>query len=445
MPFAPLRGFRDYPPPDAGARSELWRRMRSVARRCGFAELETPSLESLELFRVKSGDEISKQLWAFVDKSGRDVTLVAETTPSLARVFVDRAKAEPLPVKWFTISRLWRYEEPQSGRTREFAQFNLDILGVAGPAADAEVLASAALLLDEAGADGLYAFRVNDRALAESLGRRLGAVDRDRFFRALDRYRKISAADFRSELAGAGATPDGIAALVALLARVGDGVPPSAFGEVLAELGAAALDDEGRAGVARLTRLLGELDRIGLGDRVVFDPTVVRGLAYYTSTVFEAFDRAGDSRALFGGGRYDHLIELFGGPPTPAVGLAIGDQTFELLLRRHGRWPDGEPALDTYVVAVTPAEAPTAREIVEGLRRAGVSADADLMERSLSRQLKEAARRRARRALIVGPKELSRGAVVERDLATGAQREVPRAEILPGRDGPSPPSGRASE
>ncbi len=448
MPFAPLRGFRDYAPPDAGARSEILRRMRSVARRCGFAELETPSLESLDLFRVKSGEEISQQLWAFADKSGRDVTLVAETTPSLARVFVDRAKAEPLPVKWFTISRLWRYEEPQSGRTREFAQFNLDILGVAGPAAEVEVLASAALVLDEAGAEGLYAFRVNDRALAESLGRRLGVADRDGFFRALDRYRKSAPAEFRSELAAAGAAEEGIAALSELLERVGRGVAPSEMGDVLAALDAGSLDADGQAGAARISRLLAELDRLGLGDRIVFDPTVVRGLAYYTSTVFEAFDRAGDSRALFGGGRYDHLIELFGGPATPAVGLAIGDQTLELLLRRHGRWPDGEPALDTYVVAVSPAEAPVARELVEGLRRAGVAADADLMERSLSRQLKEAARRKARRALIVGPRELARGAVVERDLATGAQREIPRSELLPGVDGPgapSRPSGRASE
>ncbi|MCI4360837.1 MAG: ATP phosphoribosyltransferase regulatory subunit, partial [Thermoplasmata archaeon] len=136
MTFAPLRGFRDYLPPDAGARSELRRRMRSVARRCGFTELETPSVESLDLFRVKSGEEISKELWAFQDKGHRDVALIAESTPSLARVFVDRAKSEPLPVKWFTFAKLWRYEEPQAGRTREFGQFNLDILGVAGVEAD---------------------------------------------------------------------------------------------------------------------------------------------------------------------------------------------------------------------------------------------------------------------------------------------------------------------
>jgi histidyl-tRNA synthetase len=164
----------------------------------------------------------------------------------------------------------------------------------------------------------------------------------------------------------------------------------------------------------------------GIGDRIVYDPTVVRGLAYYTSSVFEAYDRSGDLRALFGGGRYDHLIELFGGPATPAVGLAIGDQTLELLLRAAGRWPEGEPALDTYVVSTGPEMLPVVLEVVARLRRGGTSADFDPMRRSVGRQLREAARRRARRALIVGPQELARGQIVERDLTSGAQREIPR-------------------
>lgn len=431
MTFQSLRGFRDYPPPDAGARSEIRRRLRAAARRCGFQELETPSVESLELFTVKSGEEIGEELWRFEDKSRRPVALVAETTPSLARVFVERAKAEPLPVKWFTIGRLWRYEEPQAGRTREFLQFNLDILGVAGVAADAEVLATAALALDEVGAQGLYAFRLNDRAVVDGLARRLGpTVDTPRFYRALDRYRKATPAEFREELGAAGLSREAVDELAALVASWGAGVPVAEAERLLAPLVAMGLDAAALEGVARLRELALLLVQLGLADRVVLDPTVVRGLAYYTSTVFEAFARAGDARALFGGGRYDRLVELFGGPPTPACGLAIGDQTLELLLRANDRWPDGEPPLDTYVVAVTPAEVPTALAWVQRLRRAGVSADGDLMARSMSRQLREAARRRARRALIAGPKELARGLALERDLATGAQRERPVDEAL---------------
>jgi histidyl-tRNA synthetase len=432
MPLGALRGFRDYVPPDAGARSEILRRFRAAARRSGFQELETPSVEALELFQKKSGEEIGQQTWAFRDKGDREVALVPETTPSLARVFVERAKAEPLPVKWFTYSKLWRYEEPQSGRTREFSQFNLDILGVGGVEAEVELLQTAAMLMDDAGATGLYAFRLNDRELAEGLGRRFGAVDRLAYFRAVDRYRKGSGGEFADALAAAGVSSKGVEFLRAHLARAGAGVPPNELEPMLAELGALSLGNEAEAGVARLREAFRLLGHAGLADRVVYDPTVVRGLAYYTGLVFEAFDRKGDLRSLFGGGRYDHLIELFGGAPTPACGLAIGDQTLELLLRANERWPEGEPALDTYVVGTGPEVMPVVLEVVARLRRSGVATDFDPMRRTISRQLREASRRRARRALIVGPKELARGQIVERDLTTGAQREVPR-------DGPEGP------
>jgi histidyl-tRNA synthetase len=399
--------------------------MRSAARRSGFVELETPSVESLELFKVKSGEQIAEELWAFRDKGGRDVALVAETTPSLARVFVDRAKSEPLPAKWFTVSKLWRYEEPQSGRTREFSQFNLDILGVAGVEAELEVLSAGALALDAAGAKDLYAFRLNDRTLAESLGRAFGATDGTRYFRALDRSRKLSKTDLERELGLAGLPVPRVAELLELLTECAGGVVPSQLPAVLDRWRAFGLDAGADEGIARLRRIFELLPRVGLADRVVFDPTVVRGFAYYTSSVFEAYAREGDARALFGGGRYDHLVELFGGPPTPACGLAIGDQTLEILLRSHGRWPEGEPPLDTYVVAVSPNEVPVAFDVVRSLRERGSSADLDLLGRSMSRQLREAARRRARRAILVGPKELERGCLVERDLTTGEQREIP--------------------
>ncbi|MCI4364204.1 MAG: histidine--tRNA ligase [Thermoplasmata archaeon] len=431
MPFAPLRGFRDQLPPDAGARSELLRRMRAAARLAGFQELETPSVESLELYRVKSGEGISSQLWGFQDKGGRDVALAPESTPSVARIYAERAKAEPLPVKWFTVSKLWRYEEPQAGRGREFVQFNLDIFGAAGVEAEVELLAAASLLLDQAGAAGLYAFRLNDREVLESLAKLLGATDRPRFFRALDNRRKVPAEAFRAELRGAGLSEANIERLVELVDHGPEGVDPAESTAFLAQLDALALPEPGPAGVARLRRILELLPRTGIEDRVRLDLSIVRGFDYYTGPVFEAFAREGDARSLFGGGRYDRLIELFGGPPTPACGLAIGDMTLELLLRSHDRWPEGEPPLDTYVVAVSPELIPVAIEWVAKLRRAGISADGDLLGRSLSRQLKEAARRRARRAILVAPREHARGVVVERDLTTGAQRECRPEELLP--------------
>ncbi len=424
MSPGPLRGFRDYPPPDAGARSELRRRMRAAARRAGFAELELPSVESFELYQRKSGEGIAAETWSFTDKGDRPVALVPEQTPSLARVFVERGKSEPLPVKWFTVGKSWRYEEPQAGRTREFLQFNLDIVGAAGPEAEVDLLTTAALLMDEVGGQGLYAFRLNDRAIAEGLGRLYGAGDGARFFRAVDRFRKSTPAEFAGELEAAGVASERTGELAELLRGAGPGVPLPEAERYLSGLASRGFDGPATAGVARLNRLFALLEKVGLGDRVVYDPTVVRGLAYYTSTVFEAFARSGDGRAVFGGGRYDHLIELFGGAPTPAAGLAIGDQTLELLLRGAGRWPDGEPALDTYVVVARAELVPEALALVERLRRSGLSADADLLGRSLSRQLREAARRKSRRALILGLREASPGAVVERDLLSGAQREL---------------------
>ncbi len=428
MPFAPLRGFRDYLPPEGGARSEIRRRMRSAARTAGFTELETPCVESLELYQVKSGEEIAKQTWTFEDKGGRPVALVSETTPSVVRVLVDRAKSAAMPVKWFTLSKTWRYEEPQmgAGRTREFTQFNLDIFGVPGVEAEADLLSAAALVMDEVGAGGLYSIRLNDRAVAEGIGRLYGVADLDRFFQAVDRFRKSSAADFASGLALAGVGPQGARELTAQFNEVGSGLARAPAEAFLARWVERGLDRTARTGVERLQRLLELLDRAGLTDRIVYDPTVVRGLAYYTSTVFEAYARTGESRSIFGGGRYDHMVELFGGPAIPAVGLAIGDQTLELLLRESSRWPDGEPGLDTYVVVVDPSQTPEAVAIVERLRRAGVSAECDLLARSMSRQLREAARRRCRRALIVGLKEASPGALIERDLATGEQKEIAR-------------------
>ncbi len=424
MTSGPLRGFRDYLPPDAGARSELRRRMRAGARRAGYVELEVPCVESFELYQRKSGEGIAAETWHFLDKGDRPVALVPEQTPSLARIFVERGKSEPLPVKWFTVSKSWRYEEPQAGRTREFQQFNLDILGVPGLEAELDLLATASLLLDEAGAKGLYAFRLNDRAVAEGLGRLFGAAEPGRFFRAVDRYRKTSTAEFAGELQAAGVPAERTGEVAELLRGAGDGIPPAEAPAFLADLEHRGFDAPAKEGVARLVRLLGLLERVGLSDRIVYDPTVVRGLAYYTSSVFEAFARTGDGRSVFGGGRYDHLIELFGGPPTPAAGLALGDQTLEALLRDAGRWPEGEPPLDAYVVLARPELVPEGLALVERLRRAGVSADGDLLGRSLSRQLREAARRKARRALILGLREASPGAVVERDLATGAQREL---------------------
>ncbi|MDE1819515.1 MAG: histidine--tRNA ligase [Euryarchaeota archaeon] len=432
MPFQALRGFRDYLPADAAARRAIFDTVRSVTRRYGFDEVETPSVESLELFKVKSGEGIVDETFSFKDKGGREVTLVPEITPSVARIYVDRAKIEPLPVKWFSVQRLWRYEEPQSGRTREFSQVNLDILGVPGVEGELEVLAVTRQVMEEIGLGGRYVFRTSDRRLVEGLGRALGAKETDPFFRALDRREKLPSSEFQGELAKAGLGEDARGRLTKLLTDCGPGLSPKEAPRVLEEVRAwPGLGEEGVRGVEALLELFRRAQGTELEEVLVFYPSLVRGLAYYTSTVFEAWARTGEVRALFGGGRYDKLVELFGGPSVPACGLAIGDQTLEILMREAKIWPERPPGLDVYVATVDPSLAPQARTWAERLRKEGFLTDYDLLARPLSRQMKEGGRRGARSIVLLGPRELAKGEVTLRNMRTGQQVAVASGEVVP--------------
>lgn len=453
MPFQALRGFRDYLPVDASARRTIFETIRRTARRFGFEEVETPSVEALELFKVKSGEGIVQETFSFKDKGEREVTLVPEITPSVARLYTERAKIEPLPVKWFSIQRLWRYEEPQSGRTREFSQVNLDILGVPGIEADLEVLAVTRAILEEIGLGGRYVLRLSDRRLAEGLGRSLGAKESPPFFRALDRREKISANEFAGELEKAGLDEGARARLAQLLDRSAGGLEASAARALLGELTSwEGLGEEGVRAAKDLTALFDRAQGTGLEGVLLLDLSLIRGLAYYTSTVFEVWAKKGDLRALFGGGRYDRLIELFGGPSVPACGIALGDQTLELLLRESGAWPERAPGLDVYVATVDPALSPEARRWSQRLRDEGFAADYDLLTRALSRQMKEGSRRGSRWILLLGPRELEKGEVTFRNMRTGQQAAVAASEavswlraaaVADDRDGTSPATSGA--
>ncbi len=431
MPFQSLRGFRDYLPADTAARRAVFDSVRRIARRYGFEEVETPSLEGLDLFKVKSGEGIVQETFSFLDKGGREVTLVPEITPSVARVYTERAKIEPLPVKWFSIQRLWRYEEPQSGRTREFSQVNLDILGVPGLEADLEVLAVTRAILEEIGLGGRYVLRLSDRRLAEGIGRSLGAKETGPFFRALDRREKTPPSEFANELAKAGLDEAARGRLTDLLERSGGGLSGDRAKPLLEELGNwPGLGEEGARAVRDLLALFERAKGTGLEEVLLFDPSLIRGLAYYTSTVFEVWAKKGDIRALFGGGRYDKLIELFGGPSVPACGIAMGDQTLELILRDAGAWPERAPGLDVYVATVDPSLAPQARTLTQLLRSEGFVADYDLLARALSRQMKEGSRRGSRWILLLGPRELEKGEVTFRNMRTGQQVAVAASEAV---------------
>jgi histidyl-tRNA synthetase len=423
--FQTLPGFREFYPEDFARRNHVFRRWRQTAAVFGFAEYDAPVLEPLELYKAKSGDEIEAQLFSFTDKGGREVALRPEMTPTVCRLVGARANALKRPIKWFSIAEFFRYERMQKGRGRCFSQFNADIFGEAGPEAEIELIA---LLVQCLCAFGLteqdFYVRLSDRNLwfyfLEALG--LDAARARGVLGAIDKYEKLGDDAFKSYEEAFGPMEAGLKARILSFLEV----------KSLASLEQtiAALGSENLAGrLADWRKLLGALDAMGLGRFVEVDLGVVRGLAYYTGFVFEAFDRKGELRALAGGGRYDDLVEKLGGPALPAVGFAIGDMTFSLLLEQRGLMPALVQAPDVYCVIGGENERRAAFGDIHALRAAGFRVDYPLKEIAFGKQFKAAAESGAKLALIYGPDELAKGMVKIRDLGQRTEVEVPRGEV----------------
>jgi histidyl-tRNA synthetase len=423
--FQTLPGFREFYPDDLTRRNHVFRLWRQTANNFGFAEYDAPILEPLELYKAKSGDEIEGQLFNFTDKGGREVALRPEMTPTVCRLVGARANALKRPIKWFSIAEFFRYERMQKGRGRCFHQFNADIFGEPGPEAEIELVA---LLVQCLCAFGLteqdFYVRLSDRNLwffyLQALGldeARVRAV-----LVAIDRYEKYGDAAFEGYTKEFGPLDEGLKAKVLAFLGVKS---LAALEQTLAGLGDARLS-------ARLTdwrRLLGALGAMGLDRFVEVDLGVVRGLAYYTGFVFEAFDRKGDLRALAGGGRYDDLVQKLGGPALPAVGFAIGDMTFSLLLEQRGLLPNFSQAPEVYCVIAGPAERLAAFRDIHALRAAGFRVDYPMREVAFGKQFKAAAESGAKLALIYGGDEVARGVVKIRDLGQRTEVDVPQGEV----------------
>ncbi|MEY2877972.1 MAG: Histidine--tRNA ligase [Verrucomicrobiota bacterium] len=424
--FQSLPGFREFYPEDLAPRNHIFRRWRQTAATFGFAEYDAPVLEPLELYTTKSGDEIEGQLFNFTDKGGRAVALRPEMTPTVCRLVGAKANALKRPIKWFSVAEFYRYERAQKGRLRAFHQFNADIFGEPGPEAEIELIA---LLIQCLAGFGLtaadFCVRLSDRDLwffyLEALGFSDGAA-RD-ILGAIDRFEKMGDDAFKGYAEKHGPlAPEKKDAVVAFMGiRSLDALAAAA-----SRLGGEKL----QARLADWRRVLDGLAAMGLADFVQVDLSVVRGLAYYTGFVFEAFDRKGDLRALAGGGRYNDLVKKLGYPDLPAVGFAIGDVTTGLLLEQRGLMPTLVSAPDIYAVIGGAAERAAAFGDIHALRAAGHRVDYPLKEVAFGKQFKAAAESGAKLALIYGGDELAKGVVKIRDLADRTEREVPRAELL---------------
>src|SRR6185437_3928498 len=418
-----LPGFREFYPADLALRSYIFRTWRAVAARYGFEEYDGPPLEPLELYTAKSGDEIVGQLYAFMDKGGRDVALRPEMTPTLARMVAGRANGLKKPIRWFAIPQLFRYERQQRGRLREHFQFNCDLIGEPGPLGDAEIIALAVDVMRAFGfgpAD--VRVRLSDRRVLSALLRGAGVSDPQlpAAYQAVDKVERVERQALADQLAGAGLAAPAIDQVFEIAALRGLPAVESAL----------ARTPEGEAAAACFRRVVDALGAMGLGEFVEVDLTIVRGLAYYTGTVFELFDADRSLRAICGGGRYDGLLEALGGVDLPALGFGMGDVVLAELLRDRKRVPVEGSSIDVFLAAVTEEDLPHVLALAHELRDAGLRAEYALGVQAVGRQLRLADARHARLAVVVGPDDRARGEVMVKDLAGSGQEPVRRDLVV---------------
>jgi histidyl-tRNA synthetase len=411
--IATVKGTREFYPEEMALRNYLYEKVRAASQSFGYQEWDGPLLETIDLYAAKSGEElVKKQSFVFEDRGGDQVTLRPELTPSLARMIAARQGELTFPVRWWSFGPFWRYEQPQKGRTREFFQWNIDILGVSSPEADAELIAVAATFLRSVGLGPERAvIYVNNRRLMESEFDALGIASEKRLdvSNLIDRRSKMEAQKW-----------DEYALEIGLTEKQRDGLK-----DVLANYDLWKKSDE-------LTRLMATLEALGLKDYIKFDPNIMRGLLYYTGTVFEAFETSGSlKRAILGGGRYDNLLADVGGNPLSGMGFAMGDVVIGIILQENGLLP--EFPLTPAPILVTVFDQSLLLKsyaLAAELRRDGLNVMVYPEPARLPKQFKFADKMRMKAALVLGPDEDANGQVVVKNLSNGEQTAVARAALL---------------
>lgn len=396
---APYKGTRDYYPADKRVQNYIFSTWRRVAESFGYEEYGAPMLEPLELYVAKTGQEIvNEQTYTFTDRGGRTVAIRPEMTPTVSRMIAARQQETGYPARWFSIANYMRYERPQRGREREFWQLNIDMFGVAGIQADAEQIVMAHALMKAFGAkNSMYTIRINDRQLIEAMMRDylgLSTVQSEMMIKLFDRKGKIPHEAFRDqaiEIFGEDKAPAGLKKIAKLISSNDIESLPGQLAEL--------------EPVKHLKELFRAIHAAGVRN-AVFDITLMRGFDYYTGMVFEVFDNhPQNNRAMFGGGRYDGLVSLFGGEPVPTVGFAPGGTTMEVFLRSHDLLPDLSSTTDVYMIVLGDS-LHGAQKLARELREEGVNVAVDITGRKLDKQIKAAVKMKVPYLLFVGEKEL---------------------------------------
>jgi len=419
----PYKGTRDYYPADKRVQSYIFDTWKRVSMRFGYEEYGAPMLEPLEVYTAKSGQELAgEQTYAFTDRGDRTVAIRPEMTPSISRMVAAKRQELAYPARLFSIANFMRYERPQRGREREFWQLNADIFGADGVIAEAEVITMGAEILKEFGAsDDMYVIKVNNRKLinfmmAQYLG--LDAVQAQLMIRLFDRKDKISNEDFRDQaidIFGEPAAPAGLSKISALLSAKSMGELPQEIRESSA--------------VLEVQKLFTLLERAGVKN-AIFDITLMRGFDYYTGTVFEFFDMHPENkRSLFGGGRYDGLVGLFGAEPISAVGFAPGYTMTELFLRSHDLLPKLPSTTEVYIVVLGDA-LKGAMDFATRLREESVNVELDFTGRKLDKQLKTAIKKEVPFMVFVGDEELQSEIYPFKDTASAEEQKLSFERIV---------------
>lgn len=426
MKIPPVKGTRDFYPPQMAVRNYIIDGWKKASLRNGFEEYDGPIFEYLKMYQIKSGDEIVEQLFSLTDRGGRELALRPEMTPTLARMVNQQINSLPKPIKWFSVPRLFRAERPQKGRLREFFQWNIDIIGVDDVLADAEVIFTTIDCLREfkLGPRDVR-IKISSRKLLASALRCIGIQDSELYalYALLDKYGKLPSDTFKESLREQVSDPNMAEKITAFMGA----------GTLSQVIEITEASPEVHEAIQELAQLKDWLGQMGVWQYCDFCPSIVRGLAYYTGVVFEVHEFAQELRAICGGGRYDNLLGDFGGPSVPATGMGMGDCVLGILLEEKGRLKEQLPShnLDFFVAFADGIYRQNAVNLAMKLRSAGRIANFSYKATKLGKQLKEASDQNARECIIVG-EEYKDNKLAVKDMATGEQELVDMDEFLSG-------------
>lgn len=412
------KGVRDFYPEDKFIQNYIFKKIRQSVELFGYLEYDASILESAELYKAKSGEEIvNEQTYTFTDRGGREVTLRPEMTPTIARMIAAKEKELAFPLRWYSLPNLFRYEKPQRGRLREHWQLNVDLFGVESNEADAEIISIASRILEDFGAtEDMFVIKINNRKIINALydGFSLTPEERSKTSKLIDKKNKITKEVYVTALSEA-ITPEKAVELERTI---------SSSERLLAYLG------DSNASAKEIVDLIEQLASRGITN-IEFSPTLMRGFDYYTGIVFEVFDTNPENkRSLFGGGRYDDLLDIFGARKIPAVGFGMGDVSVRDFLETHGLLPAYTPSATLHICSLTTLQRPYAYTLAETLRTHNINTSVDISGKKIGDQLKLAVKQHIPYVVIIGEDEVRSGIFSVKKIETGDEQKLTTEQLI---------------